>query len=65
MNFIKHLLSLFTCKSKILKINQHQMIICTTGYDCDTSLHQTISQCLCIHKNLFLIILEIITECFF
>ena len=64
MHLIKHLLSLLACQPKILKIYQHQMIVCTTGYNRNTSLHKACSKCLSIHKNLFLIILEVITECF-
>ena len=65
MRLVQKLLQFFTGKLQTSQIYQHQMVICTTGYDLHASVHQTFAECFCILQNLLLISLEFRLKCFF
>ena len=65
MRFIQHLLNSLTCQVKRGKIHQHQVIVCTTGYNPDSSVHQTLAKSLGIVNNVLLILLKVICKGFF
>ena len=65
MSLIQKFLDGFSCQFKRCQVNQHQVVICTAGYDLDTAVHQSFAKCLCVIYDTVLIGLEAILKCLF
>ena len=65
MSLIQKFLDGFSGQVKWCQVYQHQMVVCTIGYDLDATVLQTVAQCLCVIYNTLLICLEAVLQCLF
>ena len=65
MSLIQKFLDGFSGQLKRCQVYQHQMVVCTIGYDLDAAVLQTVAQCLCVIYNTLLICLEAVLQCLF
>ena len=62
---IKKSLHLFTRNTQASEVNQHQVIICTTGNDVNASFLKSFAKCLRVLNDHFCIFFKFRLECFF
>ena len=45
------------------QIYEHEVIVCSTGYDLNSTIHQSLAECLCVVNNILLVNLKFQPQC--
>ena len=62
---LRWFLNCFSGKIIIGQIYEHEVIVCSTGYDLNSTIHQSLAECLCIVNDILLVYFKLRLKCLF